>query len=477
MRDLYKNKIELLKFCQALLTIGYRCYFMWEMRIHDKIDIYSLLDRKFNCPFCEKEHYIPIKLIFIGEDAISRIPYLISTLVRGKRILILSDEITYRVAGNKCEEVLREDYQVTPLILYPKGTKRVYADEKYLPEILAKAKNKDAILTVGAGTITDLGKYVADSLKIPVICFPTAPSMNAYTSGVAALLMGKLKVTLPVQPTRAVITDITIISQAPLDLIKAGFADSLAKAFANADWRISSLLTGEAFCLLPFKIATEAENKYIDKGDELVQRDERVISSLMEGLNLGGISMIIAGKSSPASGGEHLISHFLDMYAHFKGAEIFAYHGLQVGIGVIISSLIYEKLKVLSSREVRHLLSHRKIDYDKEMKFFGEHVPIVSKEFTKKLPVIKRLPELLPSLWDRIKEEAFSLVYTHQQIVEFLSKAECPLRFDDIGVNEELAYHAITKARYIRGRFTILDIADEMGILDGIVDKLHKGEI
>ena len=427
-----------------------------------------MLNKKFTCQFCGKQHFIPTREVVTRKGAILSLPGFLSKLVKRGKILILSDNITYEIAGKRCAEVLRGEYEVSSLILCPRASKRVQAEEKYLPEILKHSHGKSAILTVGTGSITDMGKYVANRLNIPVVTIPTAPSMNAYSSGVAALLMGGIKVTSPVKPAIGVLTDLDVISQAPLDLIKAGLADSLAKSFANADWRISSLLTGEDFCPLPLKITTKTESKYIHRGEELIQRKEEVISHLMDGLNAGGFSMVIAGKTSPASGGEHLISHYLDMVAHQQGREPFCWHGLQVGVGIMVSAHIYERLKDLSPEEIESRLSHHWLDYESFTKdrFFNKT------EFGQKLPILRDLSQNLPPLWEQIKEEVFPLVYPLKQIKEYLGKAECPLCFEEIGIGKGLARRTVMNSRYIRKRLTILDIASELGILEEVVQNL-----
>jgi len=435
------------------------------------MDIYSLLDKRFICSFCGREHYIPIKRIITKKGAISLLSSFLLDLVKGRRVLILSDNITYDVAGKRCEENLKGEYEVTSVILKPESGKRVHAEEKYLPQIFKNAKNQDVLIAVGTGSITDMGKYVSNELKIPLISFPTAPSMNGFTSGVAALLMRGLKITIPVKPALGILIDTRIISSAPLELIKSGFADSLAKSFANTDWKISSMISGDFFCPLPLKITTQAEEKYINKAEELLQRNEKVISYLMEGLSAGGFSIILAGKSSPASGGEHLISHFFDIEANKRKREPFSYHGLQVGLGIIISSTIYERLKGLSSREVERRLRNKKIDYDEEIKSFGKDAPLIKKEFSKKVSILKELPKKLPSLWNEIKEKAFPLVHSSQKIRDSLKKTGCPLCFKEMGVDKSLAYKAIMTSRYIRGRLTILDIASELGILREIAEE------
>lgn len=110
--------------------------------------------------------------------------------------------------------------------------------------------------------------------------------------------------------------------------------------------------------------SNNVRKKYITKGKKLLDRNEEVVSSLMDGLIRGGFSMVIAGTSSPASGGEHLLSHYLDMYAYNKGREPFAYHGVQVGVGVVIVAGIYERLKELSADDIKERLGLRdKTDY------------------------------------------------------------------------------------------------------------------
>ena len=434
-------------------------------------NILSLLGKHFTCPYCGEEHYIPTRRVIIQENALSLLPSFLSSLIEGKNVLLLCDNITYDVAGRMGEEILRERYRVFPQILYPEGFQRVYAEKRYIGDIIKKAQDKEVLITAGAGTITDLGKYAAYKLNLPVVSLPTAPSMNAYTSGVSSLLSKEgLKVTATVNPPIGVLVDTKIISEAPLELIKSGFADSLAKAFANADWRTSSFITGEKFCPLPLKIVTEAEKKFITQGEKIASRNREVIAYLMEGLILGGFSMVIAGKSSPASGGEHLISHFLDMEAHRKGVEPYSYHGIQVGLGILISSHLYDILKEFSSQEVERRLKKRRIDYEERIKILEKNFSFIRKIFEKKIPLLEKLLKKLPHLWERIKEEVFPLVYSHKEIKEYLKKGDCPLDFEEIGVDREVYKKAILYSRFIRDRLTVLDIADELGILE---ESLH----
>ncbi len=54
-----------------------------------------------------------------------------------------------------------------------------------------------------------------------------------------------------------------------------------------------------------------------------------------------GMGMTIAGSATPSSGGEHLISHWVEMKARWEGREP-ALDGLQVGTGTLVLLALYE---------------------------------------------------------------------------------------------------------------------------------------
>lgn len=443
--------------------------------IFEKEDLKAeeIVDLEFKCDWCRRIHKIDIKKIVyspvagIGE-------FIKKNFKNDTGILILCDEITWEVAGRKIYSNLNFSKKKS-LILKPKKEKRVTAKYEYLKEIEKCLKDINLILTVGTGTITDLGKIIGDKYKICVFSFPTAPSMNGFTSPVAAYIKNGVKITIPVSPCKYVYIDEDIISEAPIELIKSGFSDSLAKGFANADWKISSIILGEYFCILPLKILSNAEKKYIDKGELVRKRDKKIIMDIMECLNLGGISMIIAGSSSPASGGEHLISHFLDMYSHQNNLQPFSYHGLQVGTGVFISSLIYENLKRFDVYDVSKRLKERKIDYDERLKKLISLFPSSKKSlkeiFKKKIELMNLIKGKITEKWDGIKKEAFPIVYKPEQIKNFLEKCGCVFHLKEICNDEKLIYETIKNSRFIRERLTILDIADEIGLIDDLIEE------
>ena len=82
---------------------------------------------------------------------------------------------------------------------------------------------------------------------------------------------------------------------------------------------------------------------FVEHPEKLKDRKSKAVSSLFKTLFYSGVAMTLAGSSAPASGGEHLLSHTLDMMAQLDDGPT-ELHGRQVGLGAILSAAIYEKL-------------------------------------------------------------------------------------------------------------------------------------
>ncbi|MCW9049733.1 MAG: iron-containing alcohol dehydrogenase [Deltaproteobacteria bacterium] len=125
------------------------------------------------------------------------------------------------------------------------------ADDGSVEKIRAISKDTALIISVGSGTINDLGKYPAFLDQVDFWTMPTAPSMNGYTSGIAAIKVKGVKRTLAASPPQRIYVMPEVIQQAPLKLRQAGFCDVLAKVVSDIDWQSESLLFSDTYCGLP----------------------------------------------------------------------------------------------------------------------------------------------------------------------------------------------------------------------------------
>ena len=111
----------------------------------------------------------------------------------------------------------------------------------------ARAASAGLILSVGGGTMSDLGKSVSRELGLPNWGLMTAPSMDAHTSGTANLKTPSGAVTHPATPSRRVFCDHAVLQKAPEELFLAGLGDQLAKFLGYLDWRLGAWVFGEYF--------------------------------------------------------------------------------------------------------------------------------------------------------------------------------------------------------------------------------------
>lgn len=146
--------------------------------------------------------------------------------------------------------------------------------------------------------------------------------MDGYVSMGAALLLDGLKVTTDAKPPLAVVADTTILKDAPMEMIRAGFGDIVGKYSALNDWKLSHLLLKEPFCRQVYDMVKGAVDRVVRLADGLMARREESVEALMESLLLVGVAMSFVGNSHPASGSEHHLSHFFELTAWNGTARI-----------------------------------------------------------------------------------------------------------------------------------------------------------
>ena len=217
------------------------------------------------------------------------------------------------------------------------------------------AGEAELILSAGTGSLNDVCRYASFRLNKPFAIFATAPSMDGFLSGQAPLTVDGFKTTLEAKPPEVLLADVDVLAASPAALKAAGLGDLLGKYTALADWRISSLLTGEAFCPEIARLTREAVGKAVRPIREGADpaRDADYALALMEALTLSGLMIYLAGSSRPASGAEHHISHLWEMLYAARGLAPL-YHGTKVGVAAAIVSDIYYKATEAPPRILRH---------------------------------------------------------------------------------------------------------------------------
>ncbi|WP_333023057.1 iron-containing alcohol dehydrogenase [Wolbachia endosymbiont of Pentidionis agamae] len=318
--------------------------------------------------------------------------------------------------------------------------------------IRKKTKDSNLIVAFGSGTINDICKYASYLEKKDYILFPTAASMNGYTSSNASILDNRYKRSFNAHLPKAIYIDINILANAPLRLTLSGFADFICRSTVQADWLLSHLLFDTEYTELPFILTNQLEKRLLAEYKKLVKRDVEVILLLMEALLVSGLGMVIAKGSHSASQGEHMISHAMEMVTK----DYSSLHGEKIAVTSNTMAKLQEKILTMEKLLIKETNVHIEdvIEYfpDKEFKEIFE-----SKKITKEKADF--LNKILDKNWDSIKNKISKIVLPAQNLQEIFKDLSIPYIPEHLGWSQEEYYKISNLAFTTRDRFTFLDLA------------------
>jgi glycerol-1-phosphate dehydrogenase [NAD(P)+] len=431
---------------------------------------------------CGRTHQVDLQRVSLRPDALEDVAPLVREIGSGLLVAVVADQRTRVIAGESVYQCLRRDGHRVRLCLIPDGAGgRPHADEDSCRQVEASLNDCDVAVAVGSGTLNDLVKLASFRQHHPYLVVATAPSMNGYTSAIAAIMVQGLKRTVECHQPYAVIADLKVLVEAPHELIAAGLGDLESKPTATADFRLGGCLRKEYYCPAPEKVVLAAEARVAEAAKEIGQGDPAAIALLTEALLLSGISMKLAGSSSPASGGEHLISHFWDSTAGAEG-RVEGWHGAQVGVATLVSAALYEELQLVDPSRldleelIRSHLSQEECTRQIRL-HHGTLADEVTAEYFKKHlgpEALRKELETITQQWPDVWRELNPVLRPSARIRSILQAGRAPTTITGLGLTSNHLRQGYLWAREIRGRFTALDWAAEMGMLETLLGPVWK---
>ena len=426
----------------------------------------ELLGRSFDCE-CGRRHHVPTRVVDVEPGAVDSTPAILSSVSEARSALIVADRRTWAAAGEQVDAALGSLIATDHVLLEDGADGQLHASVAVVDRLeAATADAWDVYVAVGSGTVNDITKELVHRRRRPYLVVATAASMNGYTSSIVALLDRGLKTTGPAAPPLAVVADPEVLTAAPLELTLAGLGDLVSKPYCGCDWWIASLVRGEAYCPRPQRILGEAFDSSLAVLPRLAGRDPAAVALLAKLLVVSGMTMTIAGSSSPASGGEHLLSHYWDMIRS-RDARPLGLHGAQVGVASLAMDALYARILDADFARARFLPSPGGGAEDELRAAFGSLAEAVLPQWRAKLARRSaRDLELLAAHEAAIKAEIAKVLATGREVRAALAGAGAPLWAADLGITRTELAAAIRWGRAIRDRFTVLDVAAELGLLE-----------
>ncbi len=442
------------------------------MLVQQKLKDY--LNKDFVCS-CGRTHRCNIKDIVLEKGALRQVVTLLHKH-HYSRPLLVYDETTKEIAGKHLTQLLEESSIEYAVYCFPYKTPVADMEaclllERNLPQ------DTDVIIAVGSGTINDICRFVSFQKKLNYFIFATAPSMDGFASDVSPLIVDSLKTTYSAQVPAAIIGDLTILKDAPMNMIAAGAGDIFGKYTCLCDWRLAHAVTGEYYCEEIAGLVGHSIEVVAKSCGEIRTQKEEAVKRIMEGLILSGIAMSFAGNSRPASGSEHHLSHYWEMMFLFDGKKAIL-HGTKVGIGTVLVLRLYElfQKEVLdfNTAEKSAVLFDRNRWEDLMQRLYRSAAGGVLKledQIGKNAP--EHVLERLAAVKERMPEirASMEMLPKAAEVVSLLREVHAPVRPDQIGVSDEEVQGAVIAAKELRNRYGLLQMLYDFGLLETYADK------
>ena len=423
---------------------------------------------------CDIEHAQPQVDVYLDAGILKNVPAYIARRGFGKKCVLVADNITYPLAGQRCQEMLeRVGYEVRPCVITRKD--HVEPDECACGEVLLSIQHDtDFLISVGSGSLTDITRINAQRCNLPFVCVGTAPSMDGYTSAIAPLLLRGAKIHRNGKCPEIIVCDLDILKDAPMDMVVAGFGDVLGKYIAIADWRIGNIINDEIFCQACGDMVSGALQKLLDNIEGIKARTEQGIRALMEGLLLAGLTVMIIGHTRAVASVEHNISHHWEMAKLARG-ETPPSHGAAVGVATLMvwpAFMRFAREGFVEKPDVQALLAGRlspaqRTDWLRQA--YGEEAAraiiaenpgdfLTDEEHARRIQrAVNRYADIRSVINDM---PDLSVVRTAMQTLG------APTTPAEVGIDEELAALSMRAGKDYRTRYTLFKLLDECGLLE-----------
>jgi glycerol-1-phosphate dehydrogenase [NAD(P)+] len=411
-------------------------------------------------------HQIPI---YIGKDAISRLAeYCAQQHISA--LTLVADQNTCRALGQAAGDALSaQGYDINTVVLTGDD---VIADEHYIVQVMLHANPKVKVyLAVGSGTITDIVRFVSHRAGSSFISMPTAPSVDGYTSIGAPLVIERIKQTIITQPPIAVFADLPTLCAAPHRLIASGFGDILGKYTSLADWKLGHLIWDEEYDEAIARRAQQALQSCVEQVEGVGRATEEGVRRLIDGLIESGLCMLDFGKTAPASGSEHMVSHYWEMKLLQEDRPSLL-HGAKVGVATVLMARTYDQVKQISRQQAAQLMDGVPLpDRSAEIRLIRQaYGPIADAIIAEQEPFLdidegryKALKGRVLEHWGDIRELAAG-VPSSEQVREMLRRAGGATEPAMLGLNDQDVAMGLRSAHYFRPRFNVAKLSRMLGI-------------
>ena len=422
--------------------------------------------------------------VVVGADGLQAVAPIVARFAPQRPAVIVADETTWSIAGERVSALMvAAGLPLREPIIFP-GTPTLRPDTRHVAAIRSRleSEGKPVLpLAVGSGSINDLTKRAAHELNLPYIAVGTAASMDGYTASGAALIHNGVKQTFGCAAPVAVVADLDILCAAPAAMTASGYGDLLGKVTAGADWLIADAVGVEPIVPDVWAMVQGPLPQMIANPSRFQAGDPTSIEQLFLGLVMTGLAIQVSGSTRCASGSEHQFSHLWEMRGLEHEGELVS-HGNKVGFGTIFSTALYERLlaRDWSQLDVQAAVE-RWPDWpaieatiqamDDSPELIARALVECEAKYIDRETLRDRL-ETFRTVWPTLRERLSAQLLPATTVRNLLIEGGCPTEPAQIGLTLAQVRASYEPARRIRQRYTVYDIADELGVFPQLIDEV-----
>ncbi len=420
------------------------------------MDLKKILKSLENCP-CGHEHKFDTEVVEIGSGLTAKVGEILKNAGFPQKVLIVGDDNTMKVSEGILDSLANAGFEVTKKLIY---NDMKYARVEQVREVEQLAKEVDGIISVGTGSLNDICRVASFELDKKFCIFATAPSMDGFASDTAPIIENEFKNSWKARQPMVIIADTKILAKAPVELKAAGFGDMVAKYIGVLDWKIANLLIDEYYCPAVAQVTLDALAKCCALADKVRDENEESAGAIMEALVLSGLAMMLACSSRPASGSEHVLSHYWECYKLARGIWP-EFHGKKVGVATVVMNRLYHNV----ADRVLTISAHADTtDWDKVYAAFSEKQIDEVKKLNTPTITDKISPDRLTEKWEEIRQLIYNDLPTNDELLRMMKAAGCAVSPEEINVSPELYEQGLRYHNYMRYRVLFPRLFPMLGI-------------
>lgn len=248
-----------------------------------------------------------------------------------------------------------------------------------LPEV-----HGEVVYAVGGGLAADAAKYLAAKRSLPLVCLPTALSVDAFLTWASGVRQAGCVRYLQTRPPDRLIADLDVIAAAPPAVRAAGICDVLSIATGCWDWALAERRgqTTRETRYIPY-VAQAAQailSGALDCAEAAGRGDPGGLRQLLDCLALEVQLCNQVGHARPEEGSEHYFAYAIEnalgpgqphgelvgpgivLMAALQGQDVTplqrALRACGVALNTLPASIVRETLETLPEYVRRHDLPH-----------------------------------------------------------------------------------------------------------------------